>query len=142
MKQWHNKLLKLELKWSRSVQPSHVTHVMVFVNTATAVTWLRVMKLKWVKQLVLWLLNLSVNLVLSLRCVRSIPVGLPETISHKVFLVCKKSLKLVILRVVQRSQKLRVSSNQLKKIQLNVQKKLQFKVKQIREHTPYHLLLS
>lgn len=35
-------------------------------------------------------LNLSVNLVLSLRCVLSIPVGLPETISHKVFLVCQE----------------------------------------------------
>ena len=51
-------------------------------------------RLKLVKQLVSSLLNLSVNLVHSLQCVHSTPVGLPVTkISHRVFHVLKNCSK-------------------------------------------------
>ena len=56
-------------------QSLHVTHVTVSAVTVTVSTWQQVMRLKLVKQLVLSPLNLSGNLVHSLLCVPSTPVG-------------------------------------------------------------------
>lgn len=93
----HQLLLKQFVKYVKKflfVAYSHVNLSLVYVLNVMVKTLLQLIRLKLVKQLVSSLLNLSVNLVHSLQCVHSTPVGLPVTkISHRVFHVLKNCSK-------------------------------------------------
>ena len=74
---------------SRSVQSLHVSRISESVLSATVQTWPPASPFRSARQSVSSLLSRSVSPVHSLRCVRSIRVVLPVTISLRVFPVSR-----------------------------------------------------
>ncbi|MNE42260.1 hypothetical protein D3C80_1363770 [compost metagenome] len=103
--------------------------VMVCVRNVTVVTSLQANLLKSGKRLVSSLHNPSVNREHSSPCVRSIPGALRVTISLKVCLVFRSSLKPGILKGKLQSVKLTVLSKKFAKPKTVVKSKSKAKLK-------------